>query len=650
MSTPTPDRRYLELLSEKFPTIQAAYTEVINLKAILNLPKGTEHFMSDIHGEYEAFLHILNNCSGVVRERVRATFAGELTPREQDDLCTLIYYPREKLIRLKGEGVPNPSWYYQTLFRLVRLARYLSGFYTRSKVRKAMPEAYAYIIDELLRASSVGETSRHEYHVRIIESIIEEGAADDFIESLSALIKRLAVDRLHIVGDIFDRGAKGDRILDRLALYPRLDIQWGNHDMAWLGAACGSEVCIATVVRTCVRYGTLNILESGYGVPLRRLYRFAERTYGQVGARPVGGDQVHGAFGGAGKNAISRAERAIDVILFKLEGQLIMRHPELRMEGRLLLDKMDLAAGTVVVDGVTWPLSSVDFPTLDPADPYALSEEERAIMDDLVESFAESDRLHRHAAFMYDHGSTYLVHNGNLLFHGCVPLEEDGSLRVVETPEGPLAGKAYLDFCERIARRAWRTGDQEALDWMWYLWCGWSSPFAGRVVKTFERAFIPDKTSWNEPQDAYFRLNEDPAACRHVLAEFGLEGEHCHIINGHKPVRAIKGESPLKAGGIVIVIDGGFCEAYHNTTGIAGYTLISDPHGLRLKAHRPFGSIEDALDLNADIVSETDRFEHAKAQLRVADTDDGVKIRRQIADLEALLEAYRSGEMAERRR
>ena len=643
------DRRILEILSEKFPTSQAAYTEIINLEAILNLPKGTEHFMSDVHGEYEAFLHILNNCSGVVRERVRATFSGELTHREQDDLCTLIYYPREKLMRLRAEGIPNNDWYYQTLFRLVRLARYLSGFYTRSRVRKAMPEAYAYIIDELLRASSVGETSRHEYHVRIIQSIIEVGAQDDFIESLSTLIKRLAVDRLHIVGDIYDRGPKGDRIMDRLMRYHSLDIQWGNHDMAWMGAACGSQACIATVVRTCVRYGTLAMLESGYGVSLRKLYNFAAHTYAHAGARPVGGDQAPGAFGGAGKNAVSRAERAIDVILFKLEGQVIEHRPELHMEDRLLLDKMDLERGVVRIGDREWPLSTVDFPTLDPNDPYELSPQETEVMSGLVEAFAESDRLRRHVGFLYDHGSTYRVDNGNLLFHGCVPLNEDGSLRVVDTPEGPLSGRAYLDFCDRIARRAWRNGDQDALDWMWYLWCGWSSPFAGRVVKTFERAFVPDKTSWKEPQDAYFTLNEDPDTCRRILAEFGLTGEHCHIINGHKPVHAIRGESPLKAGGIVIVIDGGFCEAYHSTTGIAGYTLISDPKGLRIKAHRPFGSIADALDLNADITSETDRFEHANEQIRIADTDKGIKIRGQIEDLERLLAAYRSGEMAERR-
>lgn len=646
----TPEqRKYLALLSKQFPTAQAAYTEIINLEAILNLPKGTEHFMSDVHGEYEAFLHILNNCSGVVRERVRATFRHELTTEEQDDLCTLIYYPHEKLSRLKQAGTVTDEWYYQTLFRLVRLARYLSGFYTRSKVRKAMPEAYAYIIDELLRASSVGETSRHEYHVRIIESIVEVGAAEDFISSLSALIKRLAVDRLHLVGDVYDRGHKGDRIMDRLMEYHSLDIQWGNHDIAWMGAGCGSEACIATVVRTCVRYGSIHLLENSYGISLRKLYLFAHETYGgDAPAAPESGYRMPGSLGSSGSNATAPVERAIDIILFKLEGQLIMRNPEFGYEHRLLLDKIDREAGTITIDGVTWPLLTVDFPTVDPEHPYDLSEGERAVMDSLVRDFLHSALLRKHVEFLFSHGSTYLVSNGNLLFHGCVPLDAQGGFRPVQTPEGPLSGRAYLDFCDRIARRAWSVGDEEALDWMWYLWCGYDSPFAGRLVRTFERAFIPDKAAWVEPQDPYFTFNEDPDVCDRILAEFGLEGPYCHIINGHKPVRTVKGESPLKAGNRVIVIDGGFCHAYHKTTGIAGYTLISDADGLRLKAHRPFGSINDALDLNADIMSDTDRFERYFEPRRVEDCDNGKRIKAQIADLNLLLDAYRSGDLKER--
>ena len=642
------ERKYLILLSKQFPTAQTAYTEIINLEAILNLPKGTEHFMSDVHGEYEAFLHILNNCSGVVRERVRATFRHELTTVEQDDLCTLIYYPREKLSRLKKAGAVNGEWYFQTLFRLVRLARYLSGFYTRSKVRKAMPESYSYIIDELLRASSVGETSRHEYHVRIIESIVDVGAADDFITTLAALIKRLAVDHLHLVGDIYDRGHKGDRIMDRLMEYHSLDIQWGNHDIAWMGAACGSEACIANVVRTCVRYGTIHMLESSYGVSLRKLYMFAQETYGA--SEPISQESDYaqpGSLGSSGSNTTSPVEKAMNIILFKVEGQLIKRHPEFGCDGRLLLDKIDREAGTVRIDGTVWPLSTVDFPTVDPEDPYRLSEGEREVMDSLVRGFSHSALLHKHVDFLYAHGSTYLVCNGNLLFHGCVPMDEQGMFRAVETPKGPLSGRAYLDFCNHIARRAWRRGDDEALDWMWYLWCGYNSPFAGRVVKTFERAFVPDKAAWEEPQDPYFTFNEDPEACERVLAEFGLEGPYCHIINGHKPVRASMGESPLKAGGRVIVIDGGFCHAYHKTTGIAGYTLISDADGLRLKAHRPFGTIGDALDLNADIMSDTDRFERYFEPRRVSYCDDGKRIRAQIEDLQMLLDAYRSGELKE---
>ena len=622
-------RRYLKLLAQQFPTTQTVFTEIINLEAILNLPKGTEHFMSDVHGEYLAFDHILNNCSGVVREHVEATFGDELDDWAKDELCTLIYYPNEKLAQIRANHMNLPQWYWTTLMRLVRLARLLSGLYTRSKVRKALPEAYAYIIDELLRASGQGERSRHEYHKRIIDTIVETGAGDDFICSLAALIKRLAVDHLHLVGDVYDRGPHADRIMDDLMAHHSVDIQWGNHDIAWMGAAAGSEACIASVVRTQIRYNTLAMVESAYGISLRRLALFAERTY-------------------RADDVISPLEKAISVILFKVEGQLIARHPNYHMDDRLLLGALDLVRGTVRVGERDLPLRTCDFPTVDPKDPYTLTAEEQHVMNGLVSAFRESDRLRRHVAFLYEKGSVYLVRNGNLLFHGCVPLEEDGSLTEVVGEGVAYRGRSYLDFCDRVARRAWHRGDQRALDWMWYLWCGRRSPLSGRVTKTFERTFVDDRSAWDEPQDPYFSLTDDPAICEMILADFGLEGPHCHIVNGHKPVREREGESPIKGGARRLVVDGGFCEAYHKTTGIAGYTLIAGTDGMRIKAHRPFLSVEAALAANADILSNTTVIEREEPRLRIESTDTGRKLRRQIADLRELLDAYRDGTIKER--
>ncbi len=626
----TAGEKYLELLSEKFPTTQSVYTEIINLEAILNLPKGTEHFVSDVHGEYQAFEHILNNCSGVIRERVQATFEFELTKDEQADLCTLIYYPTLKLRRLRDEGRLTSEWYAITLMRLVRLARHLSGTYTRSKVRKAMPVEFSYIIDELLHTSSDEREARLAYHQRIVSSIIDTGSADDFINSLAALIKRLAVDHLHLVGDIFDRGPRADRILDRLMAYHSIDIQWGNHDIVWMGAASGSAACLAAVIRNNVHYDSLKILESAYGVSLRELTVFAEQTYrAQDGMDPV--------------------EKAISVILFKLEGQTISRHPNWQMDDRLLLEHVDPASGTVVIDGVTHQMRTRDFPTLDPEHPYELTEGEARVMDNLMSAVRHSEKLRAHVGFLYEHGSAYLVHNGNVLFHACVPMTEDGEFCPVNHQGQMLEGKAYYDYADQLARRAWHEHDQVSLDWMWYLWCGRLSPLSGRVMKTFERTYLADKSTWKEPRDPYYSYNDDPETCRMILEEFGCDAGGV-IINGHTPVHAADGESPVKASGMLVVIDGGFCQAYHQTTGIAGYTLIADPHGMRIKAHRPFASIKDVLDLNADIMSEDDRFRRWPRALTVGDTDAGGQIREQIADLRELLAAYRSGVLPEKPR
>ena len=623
------ERKYLELLAEKFPTTQSVFTEVINLEAILNLPKGTEHFVSDVHGEYEAFEHILNNCSGVIRERVGQAFAMELTRDEQADLCTLIYYPELKLRRLREQDRLTSEWYAITLTRLVRLARRLSGSYTRSKVRKAMPVAYAYIIDELLHISPDERETRLAYHQRIIDTIVDTGSADDFVCSLAALIKRLAVDHLHVVGDVFDRGPHADKIMERLMAYHSIDVQWGNHDIVWMGTAAGSYACLAAVIRNNIHYDSLKILESAYGVSLRELALFAEATY-------------------RADDGMSPVEKAISVILFKLEGQTIRRHPNWHMDDRLLLEHVDAERGVAVVDGREYELRTRDFPTLEADDPYALTPEEQRVMDNLMNAVRSSDKLRRHVGFLFEHGSTYLVHNGNVLFHACVPMNEDGSFCAVNHQGQMLSGRAYYDYADRLARRAWYEHDQVSLDWMWYLWCGRFSPLSGRVVKTFERTYFADRSTWEEPRDPYFSHTEDPAMCARVLEEFGADVERGVIINGHTPVHAAAGESPVKAGGRLVVIDGGFCQAYHSTTGIAGYTLIADPEGMRIKAHRPFGSIADVLDLNADIVSDDDRFQRNPRPLFIGDTDTGADIRGQIADLRALLDAYRTGEVLER--
>lgn len=628
------DLHYLRLLARQFPTASATYSEIINLQAILNLPCGTEHFVSDMHGELEAFTHIRNNCSGVIRERVNTLFSDTLDARTRADLCTLIYYPDEKLDMMRALGDLLPEWLYDVLGHLIYLARTLSDNYTRSHVRKMLPQDYGYIIDELLHVSLGRDSAHHTYHRRIVQSVVETGAAEDFIRSLATLIKRLAVDTLHVVGDVYDRGPRADRILDELMDYGNVDVQWGNHDIAWMGAAAGSEVCMAQVVRTCVHYDTLGVLESSYGVSLRELALFADATYEHE----------------PGKERVHRIEKAINVILFKLIEQTIARHPNWGMQDRCLLGAIDLSSGTVRIDGRDWPLSTTDFPTLDPAHPAELTEGERKVMDGLVAAFADSDRLRRHVQFLYDHGSVYKVCNGRLLFHGCVPLDADGGFSSVISNGQARTGRAYLDYVERVARGAWHTHDQLALDWMWYLWCGAHSPLAGRVMKTFERAYVADPEAWNEPQDPYFDLTRDAEVARRVLSEFGLEGPHARIVNGHTPVHEVDGDTPVRADGHLLVIDGGFCQAYHKTTGIAGYTLIADARGLRLKAHRPFHGVTAAIMANDDIASahETTIEDRSDAPLMVADTDTGMRIREEIAELEELLLAYRSGELAER--
>ena len=626
----TGDRmKFLRLLSEKYPTRQQVCTEIINLQAILNLPKGTEHFMSDLHGEYEAFFHILNNSAGVIREKVDMAFEEVLTARERSSLCTLIYYPQEKLRRIHEEGRNTEEWYRFVLQKLIDLAKLLSSKYTRSKVRKAMPSEYSYILDELLHAQPDEDNNQMVYHSKIIDTLLRLEEGDDFIIALSSLIKRLAVDHLHIVGDIFDRGERPDAILNMLIDHHSLDIEWGNHDILWMGAGCGSQACIAAVVRNCLSYNNISVLEQGYGISLRPLVLFAEKMYDE-------------------EDPNKAAKKAISIILFKLEGQIIRRNPEYQMEDRLLLDKVDYENACIELDGKSYPLKEKRFPTVDRDDPYKLSQAEREIMDELEKLFLESEQLQRHVEFLYSHGSMYQVFNGNLLFHGCVPLDEDGALKAIHLEGRIYQGRSYMDYADMAARRAFFSEDppQRYLDFMWYLWCGSNSPLSGRVVKTFERTFIEDKSTWEEPKNPYYEYQSSEPVCRMLLREFGLYSENSHIINGHTPVHVNQGENPLKAHGRLIVIDGGFCKAYQKTTGIAGYTLIFNSHGMRLKSHQPFSGMEAALEENMDIDSESQQVVTFPKRVMVADTDTGERLKEQIADLEDLLTAYREGWIA----
>ena len=625
------DERYLELLAEKYPTEQAVSREIINLTAILSLPKGTEHFMSDLHGEYEAFCHILNNCSGVIREKVDLLFGETLSDFDREEICTLIYYPVEKLELVRKEGKNNEEWYRAILGELIDIARLLSSKYTRSKVRKAMPKEYAYILDELIHVQKDEDDNQVVYHRNILDTLLELDNADEFIEVLAGLIKRLAVDHLHIVGDIFDRGACADRIMDLLMQYHSLDIEWGNHDILWMGAAAGSKACIATVVRNNLKYNNTKILENSYGISLRNLALFAEKIY-------------------PNEEPMKAALKAISVMLFKLEGQVILRNPDYNMTDKLLLHKVNVEKQTVEIDGTEYAIKEEAFPTVnfdsgDMEDIYQLSEEEEQVMEGLRMAFVNSIRLRQHIDFLYQKGSMYRIFNGNLLYHGCVPLDESGTLEGVAFGKKRYHGREYLDYAERIARRAWsKDARQKDRDFMWYLWCGRKSPLSGRNIKTFERTYVLDENTWFEQSNPYYKFYHEEKICNMILHEFGLYSERSHIINGHTPVRTSKGEHPVRAEGKLLVIDGGFCKSYHKTTGIAGYTLIFNSHGIRIKSHQPFQSVYAALTENKDIESKSELVETEKERLMVRDTDSGKKIKEDIDGLKMLLQAYRNGD------
>ena len=654
--TYTPEElRFLRMLSRQYPTLRSAGAEIINLQAILNLPKGCEHFISDVHGEHEAFLHILNSCSGVIREQLDTLFRDSIPRSALDELATLIYYPGEKLEQLKPQIEDLDEWYRITLYRLIEVCRAVSSRYSRSKVRKALPADYAYIIEELLHTHT-DENNKQDYYKNIISTIVDIGQAPDFIAAVCQVIKTMAVDRLHLVGDIFDRGPRADIIMDSLLSYHSVDIQWGNHDVLWMGAASGSRTLVATVLANSIHYNNLEVVETGYGISLRPLSVFANEVYrdcdvSRFAVKLTGSDAAH--YTEKDKLLSARMHKAITVILFKLEGQKILRHPEYGMEDRLLLDKIDYENRCVTINGTTWPLEDIDFPTVDPANPYELTPEENEVIDQLTASFERSEKLQRHVRFLYSKGSLYKIHNGNLLFHGCIPLTEEGAFLSFCLDGTERCGKDFLDYADTAARQAYyyKRGTPErklGMDFLWFLWAGRNSPLFGRDrMTTFERRLIADESSWAEPKNAYYTLYQDPAVCDFILKEFGLEGPHCHIINGHVPVKVKKGESPIKGGGKLLVIDGGFCKAYQSTSGIAGYTLISTSKSYRIVAHQPFVGREKAIRDNYGIAHSTEIFERQESRQKIMDTDVGTELQMRIDDLRALLDAYRDGAVTE---
>ena len=651
------DLRYLQLLARNFPTIADASTEIINLEAILNLPKGTEHFLSDIHGEDQAFSHVLKNASGAVKRKVNEIFTNSLRESEKKELCTLIYYPAEKLELIKSKEKDLEDWYQVTLNQLVKVCRNVSSKYTRSKVRKALPTEFSYIIQELLHESSI-EPNKSAYVDQIINTIITTGRADDFIIALCNLIQRLTIDLLHIVGDIYDRGPGAHIILDTLCQYHNFDIQWGNHDVLWMGAAAGNLGCIANVIRMCLRFGNMATLEDGYGINLLPLATFAMDTYNDDPAvifRPKTkfSDSVYDE---KTMRLMSQMLKAITVIQFKLEGEIIRRRPEFGMDDRLLLHHIDLKKGTIRLGTTDYPLRDTYLPTLDMRDPYRLSVEEEELIYKLKHSFESSEKLKKHMRCLFTHGAMYQVCNSNLLFHASIPMNPDGSFKQIKIQNNYYAGRALMDRADQLVRTAYfQTGSQEecefAHDFIWYLWCGPDSPlFDKSRMATFERCFLEAPETHEEEKGAYYTLRNEEAICDQILDEFEVTGPHRHIINGHVPVRSIRGENPIKANGKMIVIDGGFSKPYHPQTGIAGYTLVYHSRGFQLVQHEPFESAAKAIAEGLDIKSTTIVVELSSHRQLVRDTDKGRDLQAQISDLQKLLFAFRSGIIKEKER
>lgn len=650
------DMRYLQLLSQSFPTVAEASTEIINLQAILNLPKGTEHFLADIHGEYEAFIHVLKNASGNIKRKVNELFGNTLREAEKRELCTLIYYPEQKLELVKHNETDIDDWYHITLHQLVAVCRDVSSKYTRSKVRKSLPADFSYIIQELLHEHTEDHDKTAYVNV-IVDTIISTGRADDFIIAIANVIQRLAIDSLHILGDIYDRGPGAHIIMDTMRKYHSWDMQWGNHDILWMGAAAGNDACICNVIRLSLRYGNLPTLEEGYGINLVPLATFAMETYKNDPCMEF----IPKTTGGASLldektlRLTAQMHKAIAVIQFKVESQIIAKHPEWKMNDRCLFEHVDYQNGTIDLQGKTYKMSSCSFPTINPAAPSELSPEEEILISKLHHSFSVCEKLHKHIRVMLQHGCMYGIYNNNLLFHASCPLNEDGSLKEVEIfPGKKYSGRALMHHTGMQIRTAFQqdSAPEErdyAIDYFLYLWCGPDSPlFDKSKMATFERYFIADKETHVEEKGYYFKLRDNEEVIDHILDAFGVVGSNRHIINGHVPVRTLKGENPIKANGKLMVIDGGFSKAYHNETGIAGYTLVYHSRGFQLVQHEPFTSAEDAIQRGTDIKSTTQIVEMSNRRMLVADTDIGVELRKQIDDLEELLFAYRHGYIKEK--
>ena len=646
----TLEGRYLERLSELYPTISAASTEIINLQAILNLPKGTEHFLSDIHGEYEAFFHVLKNGSGSVRRKIDEVFGNTLTNKDKGSLATLIYYPKQKLKLIRKEEENMEDWYRITLYRLIAISKHAAEKYTRSKVRKALPEDFAYVIEELI-TEKADITDKESYYNEIVNTIIRLDRAEAFIIALSQLIQRLIVDHLHIIGDIYDRGPGPHIILDKLMKYHSVDIQWGNHDIVWMGAAAGHRACIANVVRLCARYANLDILEDGYGINLLPLAMFANQVYADDSCECF---RFHGKpeYTNAEMETEIKMHKAISIIQFKLEGQLINATPEFELDSRNLLHTVNVEKGTVMVDGRECKIMDTNFPTVDWNDPYKLTPEEEDIMDRLEKAFLGCEKLQEHARFLLTKGGLYKVYNSNLLYHGCVPLDEDGNLKQVPLYGKTYSGKQLYEKLDSYIRKGFYAVNKEEKERgqniLWYIWLHQNSPLFGKdKMATFERYLVDDEIARAEKKNPYYDMIDNEQVMDSILREFGLDPETSHIVNGHVPVK--KGERPVKCNGKVFVIDGGLSKAYHKHTGIAGYTLIYNSYGLILVAHNPFESAEKAVASETDIHSESKMVERKPRRQTVGDTDAGKEMKEMIVDLEKLLEAYRSGELSERR-
>lgn len=643
--------KYLERMSELYPTIAKASTEIINLQAILNLPKGTEHYITDIHGEYEAFSHVLKNGSGSVRRKIDQVFGHTMSQQEKKSLATLIYYPREKMALEKKKEADMEEWYKITLYRLIEVCKKTASKYTRSKVRKALPEDFAYVIEELITERS-DVTDKESYYEQIIQTIIAIGRAEEFIVALCELIQRLVIDHLHILGDIYDRGPGPHQIMDKLTTYHSLDIQWGNHDILWMGAASGQSSCIATVVRICARYGNLDILEDGYGINLLPLATFAMTYYK---------DDPCTCFKIKGTNRLNPVEqelnkkmhKAITVIQFKLEGKLLMRRREFGMADRALLDDIDYTEGAIKIGHQTYHMLDNYFPTIDPENPYELSREEREVVDRLVFAFVNCEKLQKHMQFLLKKGSMYKIYNRNLLYHGCIPMNEDGSFKEVSVYGKTYKGKALYDVLDSYVRKAFVAVNEEerekGRDILWFIWSSPNSPLFGKdKMATFERYFLEDKETHVEKKNPYYSFLEDEEVADSILEEFQVTGDCRHIINGHVPVHHTAGESPIKCKGKILVIDGGFSKAYQKETGIAGYTLIYNSWGMILAAHEPFTSTSDAISKESDILSDRILVKRTTQRKTVGETDTGMKLKERIAELEELLEAYRNGLLIER--